>query len=600
MKKKRPKQNSPVQKTQSIQKSKLSDSQKHPALDAPTQPSINSQQPTKASFLPEIGPSREEGEPTQRKVQRIDLTREALPPGITGGVVRAELLSSPDPPNREVGASKRRDSSYSFPLREALMIQISRIFDERGWTQKQAAEFLGVTQPRISDLARARIENFTIDLLVDWLGALGQQVSIQFKESESQIPFFDQMQFSATEDAISYYTKAITIDPLTFKSYLKRGDAYFSDGKYDLAIGDYTRAMEFSEDVSFIRLRRAIACNQLGQYLAALHDCEIVLNKLLVPDDIEYFSELSGKSLVQMQFKNGRLAKSTTLDSELMSWSLLTKARALSELDRTGEAIECLVIATGLFPDFAPAHFELGCTYEAVNAFDGALRCLSRACQIDPANVRFREHLSALEKKRSPKVETLENRELDDLSADIEAAQTIPQLAYGYRVRGLSYHQAGQFTHAVSDLVKAMELDPPHNDWVWSYIVDGRFMSGDLQGTLRDCDKVIATPGRTPEDLSGAHMYKGWALEKMGHDLDALKTYDEGIRKNPRDSSLTWARGILYEKMGRAQEALADYRKTIELAGPAMRQDPTGYTDQVQLYIDRLEGTIKRGQHRFE
>lgn len=532
--------------------------------------------------------------------QRIDLTKEKIPPGTAGGVIRAELRATVNDSRESSTLTKKRDASYSFPLREALMIQISRIFDERGWTQKQAAEFLGVTQPRISDLARARVENFTIDLLVDWLGALGQQVSIEFKQSENPMSFFDQMQFSAIEDAISYYTKAITIDPLTDKSYIKRGDAYFSDGKYELAIGDYTRAMEFADEQSYLRLRRANTYIHLGQHLAALHDCDIVLSKLILPDDIENFSSLSGKELIQEKYRNGRVESVTTLDAELMSWALLTKARALDQLDRRGEAIECLLITINMFPNFAQAHFELGGIFESMNGRESALEHYQRACQIDPANVRFREQLSAMEKGADPGKDTdpgkdsiVWSKELDALTDDIENSQTIPQRAYAYRVRGQFYHQAGEFTLAIADLVKSMELDPPHNDWVWSYIAYDRYMSGDFQGAIRDCDKVINSHGRSPEDHSGAHMYKGWSLEKLNRDADALRCYDDGVRKNPSDPSLIWARGILYEKMGRSQEALADYRKTIELAGPAMRQDPTGYTDQVQLYIDRLEQRLR-------
>lgn len=491
---------------------------------------------------------------------------------------------------RELPALKKRETSFSFPLREALMIQISQIIEEKGWTQKQAAEFLGVTQPRISDLARARVENFTIDLLVDWLGVLGQQVSIEFKESENQVPFFNQMQFSATEDAISYYTKAITIDPLAPQSYLKRGDAYFAEGKYDLAVGDYARAMEFASDSSFLRLRRAIAYNHLGQYLAALHDCEIVLNKLVIPDDIENFSTLQGKDLIQEQYKNGRAVNSVTLDAELMSWGLLTKARALFHLERTGEAIECLLISTGMFPDFAAAHFELGCLFESMDQFQSAAKSFTQACNLDPTNVRYRERASELERKLHPnRAADSSAREIDLLNEEIETAQTIPQRAYGYRRRGQFYHQAGQYTLALADLLRAIELDPSNNDWVWSYIVYARFKSGDYNGTIRDCEKVIHSSDHSVEDLSGAYMYKGWALERLERDLDALNTYNEGISRNPGDPSLIWARGILLEKFGRLQEALDDYRNTIELAGSSVRQDPTGYTEQVQLYIDRLE-----------
>ena len=47
-----------------------------------------------------------------------------------------------------------------------------------GWTQKQAAEHLGVSQPRISDLMRGKISLFSIDSLVSMAGKAGLQLSV--------------------------------------------------------------------------------------------------------------------------------------------------------------------------------------------------------------------------------------------------------------------------------------------------------------------------------------------------------------------------------------------------------------------------------------
>nr|WP_275938592.1 XRE family transcriptional regulator [Pectobacterium brasiliense] len=44
---------------------------------------------------------------------------------------------------------------------------------EKGWTQKEAAEKLGISQSRVSELKNAKIELFTIDAMFDMLDALG-------------------------------------------------------------------------------------------------------------------------------------------------------------------------------------------------------------------------------------------------------------------------------------------------------------------------------------------------------------------------------------------------------------------------------------------
>jgi predicted XRE-type DNA-binding protein len=59
-----------------------------------------------------------------------------------------------------------------------LAIQISRIIEERGLTQVEAAALLGVDQPKVSALARGRLEGFSMERLYRFLNALGQDVEI--------------------------------------------------------------------------------------------------------------------------------------------------------------------------------------------------------------------------------------------------------------------------------------------------------------------------------------------------------------------------------------------------------------------------------------
>lgn len=68
-------------------------------------------------------------------------------------------------------------------IRADLMIQLESILKERGLTQAKAAKLLGVSQPRISDLVRGRIELFSIDTLVDMLARLGVSVTLRTKRS---------------------------------------------------------------------------------------------------------------------------------------------------------------------------------------------------------------------------------------------------------------------------------------------------------------------------------------------------------------------------------------------------------------------------------
>lgn len=54
-----------------------------------------------------------------------------------------------------------------------LSIMITNLIKEKRWTQKEAAEKLGINQSRVSELKNAKIELFTIDAMLDMLDVLG-------------------------------------------------------------------------------------------------------------------------------------------------------------------------------------------------------------------------------------------------------------------------------------------------------------------------------------------------------------------------------------------------------------------------------------------
>jgi predicted XRE-type DNA-binding protein len=70
------------------------------------------------------------------------------------------------------------EESENLRVRADLMIELSRLIESKGWTQEEAAEIMGVSQPRISDLIRGKIDRFSIDFLVSMLGSAGIRVRI--------------------------------------------------------------------------------------------------------------------------------------------------------------------------------------------------------------------------------------------------------------------------------------------------------------------------------------------------------------------------------------------------------------------------------------
>lgn len=61
----------------------------------------------------------------------------------------------------------------SMRARSALMMSLSEVIRGQDMTQEQAAALFGVTQPRISDLVRGKVNLFSLDALIDMAAAAG-------------------------------------------------------------------------------------------------------------------------------------------------------------------------------------------------------------------------------------------------------------------------------------------------------------------------------------------------------------------------------------------------------------------------------------------
>ena len=66
-------------------------------------------------------------------------------------------------------------------VRADLMIQLQKLITSRRLKQREAAKALRVTQPRISNLLRGRIDLFSTDALIDMLARLGAHVRFSVK-----------------------------------------------------------------------------------------------------------------------------------------------------------------------------------------------------------------------------------------------------------------------------------------------------------------------------------------------------------------------------------------------------------------------------------
>ena len=75
------------------------------------------------------------------------------------------------------------EEAQHLKIRSDLLIQLQKLIASRGLKQSETAKILRVTQPRVSDLLRGRIDLFSTDTLIDMLSRFGVRVKLVLKPS---------------------------------------------------------------------------------------------------------------------------------------------------------------------------------------------------------------------------------------------------------------------------------------------------------------------------------------------------------------------------------------------------------------------------------
>jgi predicted XRE-type DNA-binding protein len=73
----------------------------------------------------------------------------------------------------------------SMRVRSDLMLNLSEVIRDKGMTQGDAAALFGVTQPRMSDLMRGKINLFSLDTLIDMAATAGMSPTVKVSKPKA-------------------------------------------------------------------------------------------------------------------------------------------------------------------------------------------------------------------------------------------------------------------------------------------------------------------------------------------------------------------------------------------------------------------------------
>ena len=238
--------------------------------------------------------------------------------------------------------------------------------------------------------------------------------------------------------ALADYTRAVAIDSNYADAYNNRGNVYLNQKKWDLAVADYTRAITINPNLAEAYNNRGLAYHQLEDFNKARENFQRAAqlhlaqgNTAAYQDTIKLVNSLerSGRALVETYFNRGNHYYKEE------KWDL-----AVADYTR----------AIAINPNLAEAYYNRGFIYNKLQKWDLAVADFTQFIRLNPNNADAYINRGLVYE---------EQQRWDLAVADYTRSLAInPNLARVYINRGLIYSRLGDINKAKGNLQRAAEL----------------------------------------------------------------------------------------------------------------------------------------------
>ena len=127
-----------------------------------------------------------------------------------------------------------------------------------------------------------------------------------------------------------------------------------------------------------------------------------------------------------------------------------------------------------------------------------------------------------------------------------KAVELDPTYAVALIDRGTAYDNKGDHAHAVVDFDAALKLDPKSADALTGRCAARAEAGNDLQQALADCEQSLQIRGKD----AGALNSRGFAYLRLGRFDEAIADYNAALKSNPKLASALYGRGLAKQKKG--------------------------------------------------
>ena len=336
---------------------------------------------------------------------------------------------------------------------------------------------------------------------------------------------------------LSIWDVTICQCPENFRAYFNRASIYLGKDDHDLAIRDYSKAIQLNIRFADAYNARGIAYSSKGEYDRAIRDFDKCI-KLNPTEPTSYCN----------------------------------RAIAYSSQAKYSQAIRDFSKVVQLNPADAQAHYNRGLAYSRKGQLDQALRDLSQAIKLNPKHTKAHYHRGLAYKRMGQY-----GRAIQDFDQAIKAN---PRDARAYNNRGIAYSSNGKLDHAIRNFSKVIELSPADAE-AYSNRGLAYLSKEEPDQAISDLNQAIAL---NPE-YSKAYNNRGLAYLSKTQLDQAIGDFDQAIKSNPKYIKAYCSRGLAYKRKGEYNLAIRDFEKAAQLAlASGNRMLAKTIQDQLDLY----------------
>jgi tetratricopeptide (TPR) repeat protein len=259
------------------------------------------------------------------------------------------------------------------------------------------------------------------------------------------------MKMGQVQKALSDLDKSIKLDPKDAEAYNNLGSIYIKMRQDAKAITYFDKAIEFKPIFSRAYKNRGAIYNRLGQNKEAIADLSKTVE--LDPKDDEAYLCLGAIYGQSDQQKEAITAFGKAIEiNPKLSEAYNNRGITYSKMGKYTDAISDFIKATEIDPKFANAYNNRGLVYVQLKQYSQAIGNFSKALDIE------RNYLDAYLSRGAVYIEL---KQFSEAKSDFtRAIQINPKFAAAYFNRGLANMELKQKVEGKRDLEKAAELAP--------------------------------------------------------------------------------------------------------------------------------------------